>query len=193
MSKCFVIHVQLEDITPTIWRRFEIRENKTFWDLHCAIQDVMPWNDTHLHEFEVSSGDQKAQIGIDGDDLDDYEALPGWDTRLKDWFLAAPTRCIYLYDFGDSWRHTLTLEAIRPAERGGTYPRCLGGERRCPPEDVGGAHGYQEFLEALADPDHEEHQSYREWIDGSWDANAFSAEKVRFSKPLQRLRRAGLG
>ena len=34
---------------------------------------------------------------------------------------------------------------------------------RCPPEDVGGPWGYEEFREALADTNHERHAELVEW------------------------------
>lgn len=191
MGKCYVFHIQLEDIAPTVWRRLEIRGEKTFWDLHCAIQDAMPWNDTHLHEFQFPSGDQEGRIGLPDDD--DLEVLPSWETLLKEWFLAPPSRCSYLYDFGDDWHHTITLEAIKPTEKGGRYPRCTAGERRSPPDDVGGSSGYERFLRALSDPGHPDHKTLRQWIGRPWDPELFQPEKVRFSRPSARLRYAGLG
>jgi len=50
-KEILVFHVRLAEITPAIWRRLEIRAEGTFWHLHCAIQDAMPWEDRHLHEF----------------------------------------------------------------------------------------------------------------------------------------------
>jgi hypothetical protein len=48
----------------------------------------------------------------------------------------------------------------------------------CPPEDVGGTGGYEEFLEAIADPEHERHDEYLTWIGGRFDPEAFDAEKA---------------
>jgi hypothetical protein len=58
-----------------------------------------------------------------------------------------------------------------------TDPLCGEGERDCRPEDVGGVWGYAEFLAALADPDHEQHEEYVEWA-GSFDSKVFDAEKA---------------
>ena len=55
---------------------------------------------------------------------------------------------------------------------------CLAGENACPPEDVGGAPGYQEFLQALADPDYPEHDELKQWIGGSFDPAAFDVDEV---------------
>ena len=76
----------------------------------------------------------------------------------------------------------------RAGPRGTRYPRCLAGERACPPEDVGGPGGYEIFLEALADPEHAEHDEYQRWIGGSFDPELFDPEKVRFESPARRLR-----
>jgi len=194
MKEIFVFHVRLAEIAPAIWRRLEVRAEGTFWHLHCAIQDAMPWDDTHLHEFVFPAGDEKTRIGLPGLDEfeDDQELLASWETPLKDWFVAVPARCFYVYDFGDDWVHNITLESRRPAESGGRYPRCTAGERRCPPEDVGGPRGYSEFLEAVSDRRHSEHRSSLEWVGGPWDPEYFRPGDIKFTKPAIRLRRAGL-
>lgn len=96
--------------------------------------------------------------------------------------------CLYEYDFGDSWLHEVVLEAHVPAPK--KLPICLGGERACPPEDVGGPHGYEEFLAAIKDPRHEEHESMLEWVGGGFDPEVFDAEKVSFDPPKKRWRMA---
>jgi hypothetical protein len=52
----------------------------------------------------------------------------------------------YMYDFGDDWKHRIIVD-IKPAEAGASYPRFLGGEHQCPPEDCGGPPGYFEFMD----------------------------------------------
>ena len=60
----------------------------------------------------------------------------------------------------------------------GKLPICIKGKRACPPEDIGGIWGYDTFLEALKDPNHPDHEMYREWIGGTFDPEAFSLEDV---------------
>jgi hypothetical protein len=72
---------------------------------------------------------------------------------------------MYAYDFGDDWQHVLAHEGLESAEESLTYPRCLSGARRCPPEDCGGVHGYAEFLQAIANRRHPEHRSMLEWLE----------------------------
>lgn len=45
--------ITLAGVKPPIWRRIQVPESYTFWDLHVAIQDAMGWLDCHLHQFEV--------------------------------------------------------------------------------------------------------------------------------------------
>jgi Plasmid pRiA4b ORF-3-like protein len=191
-KQIFAFHVQLKEITPAIWRRLEVRAEGTFWHLHCAIQDAMPWEDRHLHEFRFATGDERVRIGFpEFDPFPEEEGvLASWMTALSDWFVAPASFCTYEYDFGDSWEHTVILESVHAAEVRGRYPRCTGGERACPPEDVGGSTGYARFLEAMADRRHSEHREYRDWIGGSWDPEGFRAGDVVFSQPAARLRRA---
>lgn len=92
--------------------------------------------------------------------------------------LGAKKTFTYVYDYGDDWRHKVKVEKVVtldvPIERG----VCIGGENACPPEDVGGPPGYEEFLAALVDPKHPEHWDLKEWIGGSFDPAAFSVDEV---------------
>lgn len=78
-----------------------------------------------------------------------------------------------MYDFGDNWTHQLTVEKIVSAEAGVRYPRCVAGQGACPPEDVGGPWGYEEFQAALTDPSHPEHDERLEWAGGPFDPHHF--------------------
>jgi hypothetical protein len=50
------------------------------------------------------------------------------------------------------------------ATSGAPKAECVAGARACPPEDCGGADGYEELLEAIADPQHERHAELKEWV-----------------------------
>lgn len=133
--------ITLEGIKPPIWRRIQVPESYSFWDLHVAIQDSMGWEDYHLHEFNILNPKTgiKDNIGLPSDDWgDDKTVIPGWKTPISSYFSALNKKAAYEYDFGDSWDHKVALEKILPFEFGVQYPRCLAGERACPPEDCGG-------------------------------------------------------
>lgn len=185
--------VSLLDIDPVIWRIIEVPETYTFWDLHVAIQDAMGWLDYHLHAFvPASSGESSAiHIGIPEGPMDD-EFLPGWTVPITRHFAKPGDTAGYEYDFGDGWAHVVELMAIEAAERGAKYPRCIEGERACPPEDCGGVPGYYRLLEILADPSDEEHDEMVEWLKGHaksywpYHGEEFDPASVAFWDPKKR-------
>ena len=84
----------------------------------------------------------------------------------------------YEYDFGDSWLHRVLVEKILPPDPDQDYPVCIKSHRARPPEDVGGIWGYHRFLEAIQDPEQEEHDEYLAWVGGEFDPEAFDLAKV---------------
>ena len=80
--------IVLEDIKPTIWRRIQVPESYTFWDLHVAIQDAMGWMDCHLHQFETIT--QKPReikyIGIPDEEDFGMKVVAGWEEKISKWF-----------------------------------------------------------------------------------------------------------
>ncbi len=192
-AQVFQFKVTLLGIRPPIWRRIQVPCACTFWDLHVAIQDAMGWEDAHLHEFTLRHprSRNEERIGIPGDEFDEGPGChPGWGVPLASRFTRVGQKARYTYDFGDGWDHEVLLEAVWPAEKGATYPRCIGGERACPPEDCGGPYGYLELLEAIGDPHHERHDELLEWIGGEFDPEAFDPAQVVFDDPNKRRRKA---
>ena len=75
------------------------------------------------------------------------------------------------------WRHEVLFEGFPPSNPKVKYALCLEGERACPPEDCGGPWGYADYLAAIADPKHEQHEEMLEWR-GPFDPEAFDAKKA---------------
>jgi hypothetical protein len=181
--------ITLKDIKPKIWRKIQVPEDYNFWDLHVAIQYAMGWEDYHLHQFEImnpKTGD-KVQIGMpDDDNMCGDELVIETKARIAKYFLSPKDIALYEYDFGDGWEHEIVLEKILPAEPGTDYPKCIAGERACPPEDCGGPWGYEELLEIIKDPKHPEYTERIEWLGEDFDAEEFSPEEVEFDDPKER-------
>lgn len=195
-NTAYRLHIQLEGIDPPVWRRIRVPSSYSFWDLHVAIQDAMGWLDYHLHLFQVRNPEtgELESIGIPDDEpfLDEPPCLAGWDVHIDRYFDKEGDTASYEYDFGDDWRHTVTLEGVDTIRKGEPRLSCLGGERRCPPEDCGGIHGYAEMLEVIADVTHSDHEGMLEWLGGAYDPDAFSASDVEFDNPTVRWRQAFL-
>ena len=163
----------LEEIEPPIWRRLEVPGDITLARLHSVIQLAMGWQDYHLHEFrigDVTYGEPNPEFDDDREIKDDRRA---WLRRAVS---GVGEEFIYLYDFGDGWTHDIVVEDIRASEPRIRYPRVIAGARACPPEDVGGPYGYVDFLQAIADPKHTEHDGMLEWVGGEFDPEAFDVD-----------------
>jgi hypothetical protein len=171
-DRIYQLKVTLRDVRPPVWRRLLVPGSATLGDLHRMIMKSMGWLDCHLHEFEVGG----VRYAPPDPEADDWGLAPACDegsARLARVAPRAGMRFDYTYDFGDDWVHSILVEAVGPVEAGRAYPACIAGRRACPPEDVGGPWGYAEFLAALADPEHEEHEDYLDWVGGFFDPAEF--------------------
>ena len=186
-NQVFQFKITLKGIKPPIWRRIQVPETYTFWDLHVAIQDAMGWDDYHLHEFELVNPLTGLKQSIGSPDKEfDREVFSELKQNLVDFFSMENRSAVYTYDFGDNWEHKIQLEKILPREEGVTYPICIKGKRACPPEDCGGIWGYAELLEILGNPNHEEYEEMLEWLGGEFDPEHFDVEEISFGDPEKR-------
>ena len=160
----YTLFIRLAEIEPAIWRRIVAPGQLTLHQLHHILQVTMGWTHSHLHQFSVPGANESTYYGEPSPE-DDYFHK---DDRLVRLAHIAPKKgatFLYEYDFGDSWRHEITVEDISPTSKDEPpYPWCLDGQRACPPEDVGGVSGYEHFLEAWRKRSHPEHQEMRQWV-----------------------------
>lgn len=136
------VRVSLYGAKPPIWRRLELPSDMELDLVHEALQTVFGWFDCHYHEFETVCGEfgDPAQY----DDLsrcDDESAV-----ALAQVAGAVKDKIVYVYDFGDDWRHDIVVEAITPAVPGVRYPRCTGGRGTAPEEDSGGIRAHNQAV-----------------------------------------------
>jgi hypothetical protein len=173
ISPIYQLKITLRGLRPPIWRRVLVPGSFSLLKLHEVIQAAMGWYDCHLHLFVI---DGEFYSVPSPDDLEEF--IDERRFTIQKIAPAEKRKFRYDYDFGDSWEHDILVEKIIPPEAGATYPVCITGKRACPPEDVGGTWGYAEFLEAMADPEHEEHDSYLEWVGDEFDPETFDIEQV---------------
>jgi hypothetical protein len=172
----YQFRVTLMDIEPAIWRRIQVPDC-TLVEFHQHIQAAFGWWDYHLHQFKID-GAWYSVPAPDGDDFG-FEFEDETDVLLSQMLpkSAERTRWLYEYDFGDGWQHDVLVEGFPSRDPKTKYPLCLEGARACPPEDCGGPGGYADYLAAIADPKHEQHEEMLDWR-GPFDPEAFDAEEA---------------
>jgi hypothetical protein len=152
--------------------------------LHAYLQWVLGWHDSHAHEFRVGpliiAPDWWIQERSLDEDLANYRDERRFSVAAVVREIGARGEFEYHYDMGDGWRHRIVIETTSPSwERHELpLPTCVAGENACPPEDVGGPHGYMNFLESLLSQTHDEHEQSLQWIGGAFDAKGFDLNRI---------------
>ncbi len=181
VAQVYRLKISLMGAEPSIWRRVLVQGGISLGKLHDVFQRAMGWETSHLHMFDVGNK-HYAELDPEWEDVEDQ-----WKVRLCDIAPNEKSKFIYTYDMGDGWRHDVVVESItEPNERLKGAAVCLAGANACPPEDCGGIGGYADFLVAISDPKHEEHERMLEWIGGSFDPLAFDLEKT--NKRLKKIK-----
>jgi hypothetical protein len=180
-GRIYQVKITLKGIRPPIWRRVQVPGIVWLLVFHDVIQTVFGWTESHLHQFLIDGmlygrPDDFDEAVVDETAMTLAQAI---GTRIK--------RFDYVYDCGDNWEHEIVVEKVIAGNSGSERPFCLGGKRHRPPEDCGGPLGYVEFLRAIHDPHHEEHESMLESVGGSFDPKVFDLAAVNhawFEKSL---------
>jgi len=184
--RTYQLKVTLMETDPPIWRRLIVPGDTTLARLDRIIQAAMGWTNSHLHTFTVG-GVVYAQPSPE------WEVEDEGRVRLADVAREEGEAFVYEYDLGDSWRHQVLVEEVVVEAGEARGPRCLGGERACPPEDSGGVDGYYEKLLTLSDPDNDEYESTKIWVEsmtgGPFDPDAFDVAAANRAIEALRVRR----
>ena len=145
--------------------------------LHDALQEAFGWTNSHLHQFRVG----RECFGVpDRDGWGGPEVIDERRVRLEE-VADVKSRLVYEYDFGDGWEHDIVVERVDAGDE--ALPTCLDGRRARPPEDCGGPYGYENLLQALADPKHPEHAEMREWAGPYFQPEHFDSRIHQHAAP----------
>lgn len=176
-NRIYQFKITLLDVDPEIWRQIQVADC-TLDEFHEHIQLAMGWTNSHLHQFTIDGKTYGNPEYLDGGFMD-FDVIDSTTIKISKLIPEGTKRFKfrYEYDFGDGWQHAITFERCVRAEEGVRYPRCTDGARNCPPEDIGGPYGFYDFLQAIADPNHEQHDEFEEWA-GDFDPESFDAEKA---------------
>lgn len=166
------LHIELRYLKPKVWRRILVPETLTLQRLHGVIQAAFQWGGGHLHEFDAAG----ERYGTSDPDYDVPGSVLSEKTRLTK--AMTPSGTIdYVYDFGDHWEHRIKIEkTLPPLDM--KLPLCVAGANAAPPDDCGGVPGYANFVQAMADPAHPEHEDMKAWIGRDWDPHAFDIDHI---------------
>ncbi len=169
----YELRITLLELMPPIWRRVQVPAALSLEHLHRVVQVAMGWRREHLYEFTIDGVAYGQPDWEFGSEIVDARRVRA--TRIG---RVAGAACGYLYDFGDGWRHEIVLERILEPESNVRYPRLVGGERACPPENCGGPAGYLDFLAIVLDPRHPERRWMLDLVDGQFDPEVFDLDRA---------------
>ena len=182
------LKIQIRGISkPPVWRRLLIPDSFSFSQLHYAIQLAFEWETRHLYQFQKQPFSQGWCIGEpdEEDSMFSEPTTPAAKVNVRRFVVEnGLDKFVYVYDFGDSWVHQITVEALTNDKI--KLPRCLDGKGTPPPEDCGGAYGYEELKQTLLndDPDAEEierlewYGMYNEEDDEPYDINFCDIDQI---------------
>ena len=173
IEQVYQLDVRLAYIDPPIWRRILVSDQILLPGLHHMLQVVMEWEHSHLYQFIID----KIRYGETDPEFDDGMQSDR-RIRLRDIAKEKGASFLYEYDFGDGWRHVITIEDLWPRTDYDIVPRCLDGDRACPPEDAGGIGGYEHLLEVLRNKRHPEYKEMRAWAGAHYDPGCFCVQAV---------------
>lgn len=127
------VKVTLHGSRPPEWRRLDIPSAMPLDQVHDVLQVAFGWHGLHLHLFETMSG----RFGPPDRDEWGESGLDETTATLAQVAGAEKAKVVYIYDFGDDWRHDIVVEQIMPASPGVAYPRCVAGRGHAQPEGGG--------------------------------------------------------
>ena len=184
--RAFDLNVRLALDGRDAVRRLRVPADIGFEKLHRLLQKAFGWQSCHLYSFGMLREWDISRYAHPDIELisseQDMEYDPGakfvTGVKLSDY---APEyrKILYTYDYGDGWLHQIEIESIIEDCRE-ELPILLSGEGDSPPEDVGGSGGFAEFLEIIANPEHEEHENMIRWAESQhWERFNFETTAGR--------------
>jgi len=161
--------LSVKNVTPEIWRVFQVSSDITLARLHAVLQVLMGWRDNHLYAFVINDRRYFPAFEDDGETDRKSSILTTLSSIFTD-----PSECIrYEYDFSDGWELELRSELEQGSLDQDQSTQCVGGSRHGPVEDSGGSRGYMEKAKIYGNPLHKRHLEVRKLIGSNFDPEAF--------------------
>lgn len=163
-GRVFQLRVELDGITPPVWRRVMVSGRASLHELHGVIQRATGPDTDGAYRFEV---DGVRYV----DPADEPASGPAANAvSLESLALHAGARFLHEAEHhAEPWRHVVTLEQTAPRLVGQRLPSCIAGGRAAPPDDCAGPRAYRELLAMLADPLDPRAAELRSWLPEHFD------------------------
>ena len=174
VASIYQLKVTLVETKPPIWRRIVVPSDIRLGELHVVLQVVMGWSNYYPHQF-VFGG---VRYGLQDDFCVQGEVENENIYKLNQLLKSEHETMTYEYDFTDSWQHAVVLQTVLPDDEEQTIPRCIDGQRACPPERCGGVSGYQDILDALKDQQDPEYEKIVEVVGRAFNPEGFDVDEV---------------
>jgi hypothetical protein len=165
----YQLKITLKEVKPPVWRRVLVPSGISFSQLCVILLETMGWLGGHLYEFRFDKKGLSILHAIHEYNLAEAMFARAGSSKTMDAneaciddFLKEGERFGFDYDFGDGWRHSVDVEKLLD-DREVLCPEVLKYKGNCPPEDVGGPVGYENFLRIMSDKDCPEHGEMEEW------------------------------
>lgn len=168
----YVLRITPVGSSPRVWREIAVPSTIKLTSLaHVSIL-AMGWEESHLSMFVKET--KEYHVYMEGTEIYDYPIEDANEYALCD-LLSAGEEMTLVYDFGDHWRHTVkVMDCVKYGKEEKPTIRLIDGKNACPPNDVGGIHGYKEMLKVIKeDPDGEEAWEYYTWLGSKWNEKFF--------------------
>lgn len=176
--KAVQLKIAIKNSKPPIWRRVMVPTGITFSQLSMILNEVMGWSGYHLFEFEFYH--RELRIAENADEFEigygPFDYIEASTTYIRE-FMEEEEWFTYTYDFGDHWKHRVTIEKI-VTDYPFIYPMVLKYKGDCPIEDCGGIEGYYECLEIINDESHPEREERLEWMESQGYPNEYDIAYV---------------
>lgn len=174
----YQLHISLIGCSPPIWRRVIVPGDVHLDVLHEVLQTAMGWAMSHSHEYVVGEAHY-----IPPEMSEEYDGEPGYfnaaSFTLAEIAPKEKSHFVYIYDFGDDWRHKVVVERILDPRFPRLKQACvIAGQNVCPPEDCGGISGYADLVRTLKSPKSKRYDELLEWVGGGWDPTYFEAAET---------------
>lgn len=181
MNSIYQLKCKLLYTKPVVFRTLLVNSDITFYELHHIIQIAMGWSNYHLFNFKYH--DYYLELPCVEDEEYNmgrlFQKVDPRTIRLDEFFISPKTVINYTYDFGDDWKHEISLQKIIDLSTISTpLPVCIKGKYACPPEDCGSIPGYYRLIEIMKNPKHKEYKFYTEWLGDSFDMEEFYIDDV---------------